>query len=93
VEADAGMTLDQLFADMKRRGVILVSPSELYEDESVTPRIRYELKRHTAHIETLLRLADIRVCPNRDLHRRYWIYRGQGCYVCSFCEEFAALTG
>ncbi len=30
---------------------------------------------------------DIRVCVNRDWHRQYWRYAGQGKFECEVCKK------
>jgi hypothetical protein len=50
---------------------------------------RYEVLSHRRQLRAMMRQGDIRVCPNRDLHRKYWRYAG-GTVRCEICERIDA---
>lgn len=82
------MTIDHLLAEIRLRRLVLISESELWPSPAITQELVRALKYHRLGLALLIRWSSIDVCPSRDNHRQYWIYR-HGCYVCELCERIA----
>lgn len=82
------MTLDETLIQIRSRPLLLTGEAQLWHpNQHVTQDVTQAVKRHRRALLALLVLADVRVCPNPGLHRKYWRYAGAGLFVCDKCQE------
>jgi len=85
------MSIDLLLAYVRLTRSILVSESEIWLNQNVAQDIEKDMRRglrkHRRGIRLLLTWSDYAICPNPDLHRRYYRYEGLGRFICGKCEE------
>src|SRR5260370_34501556 len=43
--------------------------------------------QHKKSLLEMIGQADVRVCPSRDLHRKYWYHVSNQDYRCGMCEQ------
>jgi hypothetical protein len=51
--------------------------------------LRRSIYKHREQLAAMMQSGDVRTCPSRDLHRRYWRYEGGQSYTCEVCTALA----
>lgn len=86
------MNLDELLTEIHSRRLIVTLAGVLWSpNEPIPMKLRQAVKCHRrALLYQLYRRGDVRLCPARDLHRRYYRHAGQGRFVCDMCLKLDA---
>lgn len=86
------LDINGLLAEISTRRLIILAHGALWSPNTYVPMaIRKSVKTHSRTLRSMIAVADIRLCPDRDLHRHAWKYSGRGCYQCGACLQLAGV--
>ncbi|HCI79697.1 MAG TPA: hypothetical protein DHW02_08405 [Ktedonobacter sp.] len=91
------MTFDELVSYLRAKGVKIYDEGDKFRLQApqgiISPQILEIITQYSADLLYLVRLGDVRVCPERTAHRDSWRYsQAAHAFVCKMCrkEEKAA---
>lgn len=84
------LTLNILLHELSIRKLIILHHGVLWSPNQYVPMpIRRAIKQHRRELCELIAQADIRLCPDCDLHRQYFHY-ANGEFYCEACRRLQA---
>ena len=91
------MTFDELVSYLRAKSVKIYDEGDKFRLQApqgiISPQILEMITQYSADLLYLVRLGDVRVCPERAAHRDSWRYsQAAHAFVCNTCrkEEMAA---
>lgn len=86
------MTLDELVAELRARDVQIYDEGDAFRLRApkgvLTPELLDVVTTYKGELLYLVRMGDVRVCPDREEHRPFWRYIGESrSFVCDACRR------
>ena len=86
------MTLDELVNELRNKNVCVFDEGNAFRLQAptgvLTPQLLEVFMSYQAELLYLVRMGDVRVCPERSEHRPHWRYSAASrMFVCRICRH------
>ncbi len=86
------MTLDELVAELRDKDVRIFDEGNTFRLQApkgvLTPQLLEVFTSYQAELLYLVRMGDVRVCPERIEHRPHWSYSSSArMFICRACRH------